>query len=301
MDYWLDIIPRSSNPCYYRDIRTIEERIRRAREQVRSSFLRCDLQNLDNLTEAYHRLEAELYFLRHAVIKNDEGIFVVSRLNTEAEKRELAKEMKKFFVIDRGLISDEQMLNYVNIFSAKYEGRAEDYNNCRSEIYGDIEEKLITFWEQIKSLGSEFATAFTEGTPSRRGNPPNAPNATEGSQTSRNALLDRLYGIVDFAEVEPETELSDLTEALDPTENLPTFENVRFTLERASERFSTQTSRADLLKKYEVLYGNIADDAVSKILQKQDRLIEILKATSPAMEEATSCVENVEDRECRNS
>lgn len=153
-------------PLQQVDVLAVFNQTNRARYGVMSSFMRCDLTRLNSAVDAYYKAEAELYYLRHfAVVSGDR---VRKLTDTPAQKDKMVQDMSDRVYPSQQTEEGRQgietkMRAYFNEFETKYADRPRTYGDAGSDsIISQLADKWDEFVRTIKglnSLGSEIAAA----------------------------------------------------------------------------------------------------------------------------------------------
>lgn len=297
-EYGADII--RPNLCHKTDIEMVERQIRKARTQVKTTFMRCDLKNLDRFTKAYYKLEAELYFLRNAFSENIKAD-VISRIENEDDIENLISKMKDFFVLEKGFLTEELLRQYVYEFAAKYRQRLNDYQNCRNDFYEELGAKWDELMQNFKDFGKVFEGEDEETKKRKEAmtepNPRKGPIISADEDLDVNLLLGRL-------KVSPEKSFSDLVNEVTAKKpglgpSVPMF-NVQSLIANEKSRVLEEKSQKELEAYYKHLYGEMSDAATNDLVLKINELITVVQESYPYMEKLEKCVDEVESRECKN-
>lgn len=161
VDYWRDIFILSWKwPMYFADINNTELQLNKSRYAVMSAFLRCDTDRLGSVTQAYYKLEAELYFLRHFI--DVSGGFLNFKTDSRGNRDLFRDEMIKYFKLRKASENPDQdkalFIGYFNEFEGKYRERANQYSGYGDDpIYNDISSKFDGLMQTFKDFGNESA------------------------------------------------------------------------------------------------------------------------------------------------
>lgn len=304
-DYWKELI--EFNICYRTDLDLVRQQVDKARRMVRSTFLRCDLKNLGRFTKSYYKLEAELFFLHHMFDKID-------RISNPTILRGLVKEMKDFFVLEKGFLTEELLQEYVEEFAAKYRPRVIAYNRCRSDYYEEFSAKIAELVQNFKDFGEVFQ-GETDREKKRReererlqkesGFDPNSENPRKGPILSIGEDFDLNLKIARL-KVEPERSFADLKEEILGQPGT-TNKSMGLRLDQApsfvdseKQRVFEESSKAEMEARYELLYAQMSDGGVAEMKASIDKLISTVQTSIPHMKLVEQCIDEVEERECKN-
>lgn len=345
------------SPALFADIVNIEEQVNRARYAVMAAFLRCDLNRLESVTEAYYRLEAELYYVRHSV--DTSGGYIQKR-------EDFANELADYLIVLKASGDPEKeraiYTGYFDLFKSKYRERAKIYADSSNDpIFAELGAKfdeLIETFKSFKTLGSEMANlgkdvgkAVAEGA-TAVGGAVVAPFENPGK-----ALKDLASNINERFKICPSTGHPD--ECITFTEALITGGSIvgktayevgvvvkdivvgaaktavgtgKAVKDKVVELFSSaaksgakitpqdvqkvaeevaavvgkeNVDRADMLLRYELLYGQVGGAGVLALMARMDTLLGILgsgdEGSLQPLKQADRCAERVKNRVCSDA
>ncbi len=164
LDYWRDLLViYNTNYCQYSDIASLQDRIDKARKQLRQAFYVCDDATVSRVTQDYYELSAELFYLRHFVetggspnsksTEKEKAQKVAKRASVKAEFIEKFVKDKEYFDLETG---EDVFYN----LEQKYEGKLEAYRNCTDPNLEQLIvrlENLGNTFNTIENLGKRFA------------------------------------------------------------------------------------------------------------------------------------------------
>lgn len=348
-DYWLDIWKGIRWPMYYSDIANVEQQMNKSRYEVMAAFMNCDVKRLKTVTDAYYRLEAELYFVRNFI--DISAGTIRSRIDS-GESTSFAKKMVDYFPNQ-----DMALFNgYFDLFSSKYADRAAKYRSYSEDpIFGSIIDKIGELVDAFKSfgkLGDEFGglasdtgKALAEAGSSTGaaynnlsfGNVvnsvsnvfqicPDATNPTWGCMSFADAIARgaaktwsttkevgsavgsaavgalkatgrTIGGLIEGAKNLPDT----IVEAVTSSGEKKTYEDIEKAIEKTGVMSAENAQKADMLTRYEVLYGQVSGEGVRDLTARIDKLYETIeKGSLPALNTFGQCVAKVQGNECSN-
>lgn len=341
------------SPAHFADIVNIEEQVNRARYAVMAAFLRCDLNRLQSVTEAYYRLEAELYYVRHAV--DTSGGYVQKR-------EDFANELADYLIVLKAAAKPEEeraiYTGYFDLFASKYRERVKIYADSSNDpIFAELGAKwdeLMETFKSFNSLGSETVSlmgdvgeAVVEGV-SAVGDTLAAPFDNPGK-----ALKDLASNIDERFKICPSTGHPD--ECITFTEALITGGSIvgktayevgvvikdivvgsaktavgtgKAVKDKVVELFSSaaksgakitpqdvqkaadevaavvgkeNVDKADMLLRYELLYGQVGGEGVLALMDRMDKLLGILgkDGSLPILKTAGQCAKTTKDKVCK--
>jgi len=316
-------------PSHYADVAAIQNQLNKSRYAVMAAFFRCDLERLKVVTEAYYRLEAELYFVRHYVQTDGDNLHVLTE--NAAERQKFQKEMIDYFIVrkespdpekDRALFS-----GYFDLFAAKYGAKARTYGSFGNdpaysqlvEKFNDLLDTLKSFsepYEQLKALGNEAIVEPAQAI---------GRAAAAAYDSPAGALIDLGKAIAQRFDACVETDdnrycLSDIGSSADRADEDPfsflgaprTFTQVMISVRKKSVQRTDDVSKADMLKRYELLYGQLGGGGTRATLDRLDTLNAILGDGAPAkpgsaaikgslkpLQDIATCADNIVDKQCK--
>lgn len=356
VDYWRDIFVLSWKwPMYFADINNVEMQLNKSRYAVMSAFMRCDTDRLASVTQAYYKLEAELYFLRHFV--DVSGGILNFQTESRGNRNRFRDEMLDYFVIRKESENPDQdkalFSGYFDQFDGKYAGRAEQYSGYGDDpIYSDISSKFDSliktfkdFGHEAKELGGDVAQAGADALKAGKGALDAGVNAFEHPLSALGDIASDLNsrfqvcpsaGHPDECKTIDEVAKAAVSEAVEDAQKFGklsltlvggvvatpigigkasvekiidlvteggtkvTPEEVAKITEELEKVSATQLERADMLTRYELLYGQVGGDGVIAITNKMDQLMKILgpEESLPKLEKAAECAAFVQNSVC---
>ncbi len=352
-DYWRDLYIGLIWPVYFSDISNVENQLNKARYSVMATFLRCDTDKLKFYTQAYYRLEAELYFVRHYVdIKS--GTIRPRAYADEGEKNDFTKEMMEYFVIRKKSDDPEKdkalFSGYFDLFAGKYRERVkmytdEDEDMGIKQLKDRFEQMLQTFKDfgkESAALGSDVGeaggdiwgelVAVKQAAVSAYQNPTNAIKEAASAISGRFKVCPAT-GHPDECKTIAETiaqgasagyefgkgfiknayevgkDIGSGVAGLGSAAGSKVIEMLSSGQtefgkmdEKASEikeMASASAARADMLSRYELLYGQVGGAGVSELVGKMDELIATLgNASLEPLGQLEECADEVQGNVC---
>lgn len=297
LDYWADFYIGFRWPMYYADIASVESQVNKARYGVVAAFLRCDLNRLKSVTNAYYRLEAELYFVRHFI--DAKGGSIRNRADAINDKKNFMNEMMDYFTLrapssnpdqDRALFS-----GYFDMFAAKYRARAGQYASYGDDpIWSELSakfEQLADTFKNLGKLGSELGQLGKEvgqlpvdiGSSIKKA-------AVDFYNNPDKSVREALLNVTNRFKICPSPGSPDDCRTLgngvfgifelEPGEK-KTFEQVQTAYDARRVTLAERDDKAEMLQKYEVLYGQVSGSGSEALMSKMDKLLAILGAGKP--------------------
>lgn len=282
-EYWKDITVRySSNICHYQDIQSVQERLVKVRAQLRDAFIACT--DTTQLKKTYYETEAELFFLRK-YIDADNGNFLVT------PSEEIIKELRDFFVINKGYFTDQQITALYEKFQQKYTSRLEIYRQCKDTNWEALVEKWNEFKETVGGLSTSFKRAqkSIERSWDRMANTP----LKLGSNFIGGFDAVRINGL-------PSREgWERILQTLQ--KNSPqgvTFQQLQAATEIANQNANDQALESEYLQEYKTLYQETSDQFTTALVNNVSNLNGIIKTSFTYQNQTLQCVKSVVDKEC---
>lgn len=319
-------------PAQYADVMNIERQANRARTSVMGAALRCDMNRLQSYVNAYYKLEAELYYVRYFVDAGGGwfswalpgGAPRILRVTTfEGQRAKFVEDMIANFAQIRTMDSDQARLTfsaYFNEFEEKYRERARTYaglDDVWSELKNKLDELVETFrtfgnlGNEFKELGKETAALATEVGTSVAGRVTTffkspAKSIGEGILEIHNRF--QVCPLSDNSECKPGYKaLADTVSGIlgvgSSVRNFSerrSFEDLSVAIMQQEQTKTDDMARAEMLTRYEVLYGQVNGNGVLYVIDKMDELVNILSNPSIAgLNRVSQCAEMIRKRECQ--
>lgn len=312
-DYWRDF---SLWPSQYADVASIENQVNKARYAVVAAFLRCDLNRLQSVTNAYYKLEAELYFVRHFV--DTSGGEVRNLIADAADRESFANTMINSLLLRKVSADKEKdralFRGYFDEFDAKYAERAKSYASFgKDPVFQELGKKfdeLIETFKSLSNLGGAMKAAGKEAVKkeekpaaeesSNAGaaqSPPKSIREKASSFLSKfmdlcvtpsgvgPAGIDITHSALSQSENrycllgDANTTKQEFS-APDPNVNKASdkksFGEIITAISRQQAKQTEDISKAEMLTRYELLYGEVNGGGVLELFQKMNTLNAIL-------------------------
>lgn len=328
---WKDIFNR--NQCHAFDVIALVKQQDSIRSSVRDAFLTCDTDQLPNLKSAFHKLTAEIYYVRHIV---DGGIVVnlpydllKHRFFQESailDRTKIYNDMKKKYVKEDMLKQDEFdqlfLLLETKYGPGKTPGEEHDYSEDRLHTYIDgcennswkaVGEK----WEELKKHVTEDAggaKSFAEGASQSFGRVKEEASSIKIIDVIKGdmslAAYAKSFATANLNGLDFEEGLSEIVDFasegfLGPT---PSQEELLGTIAFSEQLFETQTIQTKMLNNFSVIYGNVSDETIEAFVNNldgrltedptDDGLIEILHNSYPQISDLEEAAKTMNDRQC---
>ncbi len=290
------------NSCYRADLDGIHNQLRKVRAQLRSSYLRCDLANTERLIQSYYKIDAEQWFLRNAV--DTRFGRVIDNFTTEQKSLNLAKEMQKSY---EGKIDSQLMDSYMREFRAKYRSRFAAYESCRTfQSLNELSDKLEELQEALEPLTDALTTDSGESREEARqaarkkaGRTPTQAGPRDGPIIS----LDEAFNVnlkIARLKIEPERGMEELISDLKfTTGRTPPIGKTNVLIKNEQRRVSEELAQAEMIARYRVLYGDIADSGAAELFATLDELTEdLIPKSIPSMRAVQACTAKIGSRQC---
>lgn len=283
VEYWDDILVRyNTNICHYTDIDGLLKRITKARKQIRNAFYACA--DTTKMKKTYYELEAELFFLRNYVDTENGSFIVIS-------DDKLVKEMRDFFVLNKGFFSDQEIIALFERFKSRYESKLKTYQNCTDPTWGALVEK----WNQFKEDAGGIAPALSQAKESfeKRWDRVEKTPWRNGDDFFGDFVDMRVNGL-------PAGEgFAQIGEALE--ESLPegyTFEQLQSAKTLSDNNLNYLSKEQEYLAQYQVQYGESSDQLTKNVMARLSLLQNIIKKTYPYQNQTIQCTKSINDKQC---
>ncbi|MBI2453808.1 hypothetical protein HYV58_01370 [Candidatus Peregrinibacteria bacterium] len=327
-------------PAHFRDVVNIEAQVHKAFQEVIEAFVRCDPERLKSTIGAYWRLSAELYYVRHYVDTATGRLQILPRSPITREQFR-DRMTKSFFGSMPGDAEKEKLLfeGYFDMFEAKYKDRAKSYGQLADDPeYERLKKKVTQLVETITSLKEfvnepqmffqETAADLQSAVPSQiregqivstwQNKGKTLESLTKnvisrfkicpegGDQDACKNLIDIGSGI--YGKKDDAVKILQQTLGLSkPVENFTerkTVEEVQNAVAESEQKRNALETKAEMLSRYETLYGQIEGDGLASVLQRMDALVTILGpsvtgGSIPPLVKTQQCAEKVREQECR--
>ena len=264
------------------DIDGVLNRLTKVRKQIRGAFRVCA--DTTKMEKRYYELEAELFFLRN-YIKTDKGNFII------VHDDKMRKELKDFFVLNRGFFTNEKVDELFSKFKAKYGPKLETYRNCTDGTW----EELVVKWNQFKESAGGIAPAL------------NSAKRSIEKHWDRMAKVDMnlgrkfIGGIIDarINGLPAEEGLDQIMAELD--KNFPsgyTFEQLQVAKGLSDLKVTNAATEAEFLTQYQALYKETSGEFTTQVLARLQQTKDIIKSTFPFENQTISCIKGINDKQC---
>jgi len=287
IEYWKDILVRyNANICLYEDIDSLFNRIKKVRTQIRKAFYACaDEDKVAKLKNTYYELETKLFFLRK-YIEVSSGNFIVRN------DADVINEFRKFFVFNRGLLTDDKVMELYNKFKTEYGPRMKTYQDCTDSTWQQVIDKWNEFYDTAGGITPALKEA-KKSTEKRWSRLSKAANNGWGDFSDRLDVL-RINGLP------AEEGLGQILEELE--KNLPggvSFSELQAaTSEKQQERDYT-VLESEYLSQYELLYKESSDEITRQIDSRLNKLNrDIIEASFPYQNQTINCVSDINNQQC---
>lgn len=325
-DYFRDF---SLLPSHYADVAAIENQVNKSRYAVIAAFLRCDLNRLPAAINAYEKLEAELYFVRHFV--NTDGGYIHDRTLASAEKQQFLEQMLDYIFIRHPREDEDRdrakFEGYFDQFIAQYRERGKGYANFGEDpVYSELSERVDKLVQTLSSLGTLVGEVANLGKDVGE-NVSDAASAVKQAAVSAYerpgaALVGALENAVSRFQICPAAgDPEDCKDAIglyksaknaalgvenffNKTSERKTFEEVKVAISQAAAQEVEATDKGAMLARYELLYAQVNGDGVAAVMANMDGLLNILGpdgkfGSLPPLKQIAECAEDVKKRECK--
>lgn len=141
------------NQCQTNDIMSLVRQRDTIRSYIREAFLTCKTERLPYLRSAYHKVNAEIYYVRHVTSKSLAVNLPFSAISTQLLYDEdslftptsiLKRDMRARYV-KKDIMNGVEFEAFFNRLTIKYEERKKSYATCES-----------TAWDEVQTAWSDF-------------------------------------------------------------------------------------------------------------------------------------------------
>ncbi len=326
-DYWRDFFLYTS---HYADVYGVERQLNSARYSVISTYLKCQTTRFKQVKSQYYSLEAELYFVRHFISTDPLSEGFPDVITVDEKRKQFQQDFFAYMKSKSPDTDDEDTQiavfgGYFDRFMAKYKNKVNEYrdnSNSSDPAWGRLKEKWENLMKTIKGFGSSVEGLGGDASDLGKALVPNT------ETISWNSLMSRLDAC---AETSSESYCASdavkylqthdaLKEAKDKLKsifeskrkNSVSFDEVQFAVDTSNQPSTDIMSEAEMLNRYEVLYGTIGTSGLKQMMQSTDTLLATLKdgrgegpfgpkipGSLKPLAKIAECANNVEDKECK--
>lgn len=316
-------------PSHYADVAAVENQVNKSRYAVIAAFLRCDLNRLPAVINAYIKLEAELYFVRHFV-KTDGG-YLHDRIASSAEKQQFLEQMLDHLLNLRSSEDEDRdramYEGYFDQFVARYRERGRGYANFGEDpAYSELSERVEKLGQTLSSfetLGGEMAnlgkdvakdvsdaaSAVKQAAVSAYEKPGAALKGALENAVSRFQICpaagdpEDCKDLIGLYKSAKDAALG-VEKFFNKTSEPKTFEQVQTAINQAGVDEQEGLDKGEMLARYELLYAQVNGDGVAALMANMDGLLLTLGADGkagslPPLKQIAECAEDVKSRECK--
>lgn len=241
--------------CQLYDITELNEALDSLNEAFRAAAFNCE--DTSTYKEDYEAILMEQYFVRNvqktkADVINTEDAEQYEALKTSLLEN-LRREMVEVFVTQEKRLSEEDLNDYFEDWSSKYDDRIGDYNQCEEGPWAELEDTWSDFIETIQSLDIEVDQPESQSFEDLN-------NVNSNLSEETNAIGRAFLGTWEYfknlknqheADVEDAVTVKDLGDSGE----VYTFDEVLEVLTESDEVFETSIAAQERLSRYELLYG----------------------------------------------
>lgn len=283
-EYWNDILYRyNSNICHYYDIDSLLRRIDKVRKQIRNAFYSCA--DTTHLKKIYYQLEAELFFLRKYINTKNGSFLVVG-------DDKIINDLRSYFVLNKNIYTDAQILTLFNSFKAKYSAKLETYSKCKDSTW----QALVDKWNEFKENAGGFGPALKQAKRSFE------KRWARMAETSMNLGRPFFGGFVDLKinGLSAEEGWGQIMKELE--KNTPglgvTIPQLQAAKSQSDIKFDFENQRAEYEIQYKALYKETSDEFTAMIVNKLSTLNSIITSTYPFQNQTIHCVKTIVNKQC---
>ncbi|MFC1615500.1 hypothetical protein ACFL21_00010 [Patescibacteria group bacterium] len=301
---WVDVISR--NQCHIIDISNLVKQRDKIRKYIRDAFLTCNNQKLAGYKDAFNKLNAELYYVRHVVDPtvvvglpfggNTQLLFDEGSLYYPEEK--LKADMYERYVEGRGAVFSETEFNvFFNLLSLKYIDRKESYVRCESGSWEEVAEK----WEEFIDTAGGLSPAWDNMEKGIGGRAEKIVEAaTEGGWENYLSNIVQLR----INKLDPIEGISEIGEALAdslPEGFNPTHEAMFKEIENTKEDYNRKLMLNDIAANFEVLYKDTNDETIGLFIEELENLDRAINNSFDPLNAILQCSKTMNLRQCNSS
>ena len=322
--YWNDLFTK--NMCYLSDVIDIEDEMDSIQEELRQSYYSCDYTNVADLEKEYKMKKIELYFVRNVIgidtesltsyeIQNYKdalsGSIKAGRFATGADAespfnfKPLYDDMYAKYVEGKGWISKDDFPAYFDGLTNEYSDNMISYLDCDYadwQVVADKWQELMDVFKSLKKSAESEEQTAEETVGTDEGENPGAKDGVWAKTKDYFAKhLDAKLAVVDNV---PDN-LSNLwaqegsvdQSYVDSTSILGLYDTYLTVL----DEYDSATLEAELMAKYETLYGDGSADITDAFVRKLNLFGEILgKSYTNYMPDIKSYTKDIAKKQCTN-
>jgi len=227
----------------------------------------------------------ELFFVRK-YIDTRNGTF-----NVVGDDKVIS-ELRSYFVLNKNLYSDDEILTLFNKFKTKYTPKLPTFANCKDSTW----QALVDKWNEFKRDAGGFGPALKDAKRSFE------KRWARMSETSMNLGRSFFGEIVDakINGLSVKQGWGQIAEELE--KNAPglgvTIPELQAAKSVSDDKVDFELLRADYEIQYKALYKETSDEFTSRMVDKLSTLNSIIKSTYPFENQTIHCVKTIVNKQC---
>lgn len=274
-------------PSHYADVAAVQQQVNQARYAVVAAFLRCDTNRLKSSTDAYYKLEAELYFVRHFV---DTGGGFLKVLSEGNDRDSFLNDMSNFYILRKKSENPDQdkaiLAGYFDEFTQKYGEKAKSYasfgNDPAFKDLGAKFDELIKSFKDLSSTSSALKSSNEKEEKPKKAESGDAPAVNGPPKTVKERAAGLFAKILNACVTTPNDRfcIAGSSTTTDPLQTKPgekkSFGDVIFSIQQQELKQTQDVDKVEMLTRYELLYGDVSGGGVGQVLDRLDKLNSVL-------------------------
>lgn len=311
---WKDIFNR--NQCQTNDIIGLINQQDDIRSAIRNAFLTCDTEDLPRLKKRFHKITAEIYYVRHVI----DSELALSLPYDVLTTRQISASLFR----DRAVIFQEMRDKYVNggiLSAAELNSLFSELENKYAGRIGTLDEPgpyLVCSrgsWQEVSEKWKEFQRFFTEeyGGFKEAGQTLNARANELQKDFSKIKILDLIHGDISFKDyaasfvalslnnMEAKEGFSEIKAAINkdlPTYSAPSQAEIFSGLSTTSAKYDIEKMKKEMSANYWVLYRDIGDSTIELFLNEIEKMDKTIVETYPDMNNILEGAKVMNFRQC---
>lgn len=275
-----DIFER--NQCHSNDVIGLIKQQDQIRSQIRRAFLTCNSQEIERLRVAYHKLSAEIYYVRNIVNGELALSLPFQILNSgnservEKSRDDLYEEMAARYG-QESFFGIEALNNLFLSLEVKYKDRKKTYINCDTGSWEKVAERWNDFKNNFSDQYGDLQTAYgrTKGAAKSLSDQVSTIELFSGDQSSFGEYVGSFISS-QINGIEPEKGIEEIANKLG--EQIPEFESTPLShsdlineLSFEGQRYDVDKIEAEMKGFFDVRYGTGSESTAVFINQLDGR------------------------------
>lgn len=296
---WMDILSR--NKCQSSDIYGLVAQRDKLRSIIRTSYLTCKEEKIPTLKNAFYKLNAEIYYVRHVVdgeiavglpytsikvkLKDDKDSFY-------ADPNKLMEAMKTQYVGPDKITENQFPLFFENL-EKKYAKRKVKYISCDEDLtFKSVGEKID---KSKKKIADETKKTYEQSKKQLGGRVEKLVEAVTDV-----AFKDQVEGMfkLNINKVTPKRALSEFLRNTKYLNAGPTKEDAVSHLYQETRTFDKETLRRELQAHFESLYRVVNDNSIEIMLEELVLTDIAIKDGTRSLADLLKCINRLDKKQC---